>query len=140
MNMNVFKVDISTPQKSWTFENVVSCSAPGKKGNFQVLFNHAPLISQLETGEIKIQIAEKTTYFATGGGFLEVNNNNVTLVLESCEEASEIDVERARKAAERARKRLSSRSEGIDIARAEAALARALNRLRVAMKIGLSSE
>jgi len=79
MNMNVFKVDISTPQKSWTFENVVSCSAPGKKGNFQVLFNHAPLISQLETGEIKIQIAEKTTYFATGGGFLEVNNNNVTL-------------------------------------------------------------
>jgi len=133
MNMNVFKVDISTPQKSWTFENVVSCSAPGKKGNFQVLFNHAPLISQLETGEIKIQIAEKTTYFATGGGFLEVNNNNVTL-------ASEIDVERARKAAERARKRLSSRSEGIDIARAEAALARALNRLRVAMKIGLSSE
>jgi len=135
MNANNLIVEITTPQKKRTFEEVISCSAPGVKGSFQVLFNHAPLLSQLGIGEIKIETGEGQFYFATSGGFLEVLNNRVSLLLETCESADEIDIQRAESAAERARRRLKEREKDLDETRAEVALARALNRLRVARKI-----
>lgn len=135
-----FKVEITTPQKKWNFEDVISCSAPGTKGNFQVLLNHAPLMSELEIGSINIRTKKKTSTFATSGGFLEVKQNIVNLILESCEEANQIDVERAKNAADRARKRLEEKSAEIDLARAQSALARAINRQNVAQKDNPSSQ
>jgi len=127
-------IEITTPQKQWRFERAASCTAPGVLGNFQVLQNHAPLMSELKIGELKVVVDGNENYFAVSGGFLEVKNNVVTLVLEACEAADEIDVERAQRAMERAKQRLKERRPDLDVVRAEAALARALNRLRVASK------
>lgn len=135
METKEFKVEITTPQKKWTFENVISCAAPGSKGNFQVLCNHAPMFSQLEIGSIKIETSEVSSLYATSGGFVEVLNNHVTFLLETCERADQIDVERARNAEVRARKRLKEQKENVDEKRAEAALRRALNRIRLAEKV-----
>ncbi|MEJ2636305.1 MAG: F0F1 ATP synthase subunit epsilon [Calditrichia bacterium] len=134
METNLFTVEITTPQKKWTFENVISCSAPGVKGSFQVLYNHAPLLSQLEIGSIKLETTDGILFFATSGGFLEVLNNKVGMLLDTAEKSDQIDVTRAGNAAERARNRLKERAEDLDAARAEASLARALNRLYVAQK------
>ena len=135
MEKDFLVVNVTTPEKTWDFEDVKSVSAPGVMGGFQVLQKHAPMIAQLEIGEIKIDSSSQTQNYATSGGFLEVLNDQVSLLLESCEEATKIDVERAKAAADRARKRLSQKSEEVDILRAEAALARAINRIRVAGKL-----
>ncbi len=134
MESHVITVEITTPQFKKTFENVISCSAPGVKGRFQILYQHAPFISHLEVGEIKLESAEGTWFFATSGGFLEALNNKVSLLLDTCERADEIDVARAQAAAERARERLKQKDKNIDVQRAQLALARALNRLRVAQR------
>lgn len=96
------------------------------------------MISELAVGEVKVVLPDGTKHFAVGGGFLEVVDNQVLLLLETAEAAEEIDVERAQKAKERADLRLSDRNPSIDVARAEAALARALNRLKVAAKVSTS--
>ena len=135
MDENRLSVTITTPQKKWVLEDVISITAPGVMGSFQVMHQHAPLMTQLETGEIKVEQAQGAELFATAGGFLEVLKNNVSLLLESCEKASEIDYSRAENSAARARDRLKSHSTDLDIPRAEMALARALNRIRVANKV-----
>jgi len=133
---DLLTVSITTPQKKRVFEGVNSCTAPGIRGSFQILVNHAPLLSQLEIGEIKLESEKGLERFSTSGGFLEVLKNNVSLLLESCEKAEEIDVERAKSALERARKRLHEKKAELDSSRAEAALLRALNRIRIAGKVG----
>ncbi len=135
MNEGFLAVEITTPQKKWEYKDVRSCSAPGVEGGFQVLMNHAPMLNQLEIGEVRLESESGNKLFATSGGFLEVLNNKVSLLLESCEEAEQINVERAERSAERARERLQERSEKLDTARAEASLARALNRIRIAGKV-----
>ena len=71
---------------------------------------------------------------ATSGGFLEVKNNRISLVVESAEFAEQIDVERAKSAEKRAKERLAKKGE-VDMLRAEMALTRALNRLKVSSQI-----
>lgn len=137
--MNFFKVEITSPQKKWVFDEVISCTAPGTKGSLQILINHAPLLNKIEIGEVKLETESGMSYFSTSGGFLEVLDNNVSLLLETCEEAKNIDVRRAEQAAERAKNRLKMHSPDIDLTRAKIALARALNRLRVVEKFSLSS-
>jgi len=133
-------VTITTPQKEWIFNNVISCSAPGVEGGFQILVNHASLMSQLEIGLIKLGNQEREQFFATSGGFLEVSENKISLLLETCEIASEIDIERAESSAERARKRLKERPDDVDIVRAQLSLQRALNRIRVAHKLEVTTQ
>jgi F-type H+-transporting ATPase subunit epsilon len=135
MDGKYLRVNITTPQKTWVFDEVKSVSAPGIMGGFQVLINHAPMIAQIEIGEIKINLPEKIQLYATSGGFLEVLNDQVSLLLESCEQADKINLNRAETAADKARERLRNKSKDIDIHRAEAALARALNRIKIAGKI-----
>lgn len=138
MKNNQLIVEIVTPEKKRIFDRVVSCSAPGVWGSFQILKNHTEFMSQLTTGELKLEIDGKTLIFALSGGFAEVRENKVTLLLETFESPEEIDVERARKALERAQRRLKEHPPGTDIQRAQAALARAMNRLRVAKKVSIS--
>jgi F-type H+-transporting ATPase subunit epsilon len=102
-------------------------------GGFQVLFNHAPLLSSLDVGPLKVKNTQGVdTVYATGGGYLEVRENNVVVLVESAEKPEEIDVERARAARVRAEERLKAHDASFDSVRAELALARALNRLRLA--------
>jgi F-type H+-transporting ATPase subunit epsilon len=128
-------LEITTPYKIVYKGDIESVTIPGTLGSFQILKNHAPLISTFEIGLIKI--SEKNSsgksgkIFSTGGGTVEVLNNKVTVLADSLEAASDIDVERARKARERAKNRLANKTNTTDVERAKAALARALNRLNV---------
>jgi F-type H+-transporting ATPase subunit epsilon len=141
MAVNDITVTITTPQIEWSFENVSSCSAPGVEGGFQILSNHASLLSQLEIGLIKLKTTDGEEHlFATSGGFLEVHDNKVSIVVETCERASEIDVARAEHSAERARHRLKERPDDLDVTRAELSLQRALNRIRIAYKLEVTTQ
>ena len=114
-----------------TEAEVVVC--PGVEGQFGVLPGHIPFLSALEIGEMYYKAGGKTEYLAVSGGFAEVTGEKVTIVAESAEVGREIDVERAKRAQERAEKRLAAaKTEEIDWARAEAAMRRSLMRMKVA--------
>jgi F-type H+-transporting ATPase subunit epsilon len=128
-----FKLEIITPSRAAFTGEAMGVSAPGVEGGFQVLRNHAALLSSLEPGRLKILQADGSeVYYATSGGVLEVFDNTVLVLAETAERADEIDVDRARAARERAEGRLRARDPEVDVERAELALRRALNRLRVA--------
>jgi F-type H+-transporting ATPase subunit epsilon len=133
--MKLLEIEVYTPSKAVYNNKAVSVTVPGTLGSFQVLYNHAPILSSLEIGRVKIEEEKgKKLNFATSGGTIEVLNNKVLLLVESFESDKEIDVERAQKARERAEKRLkkeSSFEDKIDMLRAEVALKRAINRLKV---------
>ena len=130
--MKELKLEIITPTKVAFTGNVKSLTIPGSLGSFQVLFNHAPLISTFEVGRIKLENEEaETNEFATGGGTIEVKDNVILVLADSLESKEEIDITRAQGALQRAKNRLGNKSkEEIDQIRAEVALARAVNRLK----------
>ena len=128
-----FHLEIVTPERVVFKDEATSVSAPGVKGGFQVLHNHAPLLSLLEIGAVKVKDKQgKDTVYATSGGFVEVRDNSVVVLVESAEAAGEIDLDRAKSAEDRAKERLHSKDPSIDNIRAEAALMRAVNRQRIA--------
>lgn len=128
-------LEIVTPVKKVFSGNVQSFSAPGVVGGFQTLFNHAPLLSQIEIGEIKIvDDFGKTIFYSTSGGFVEVNKNKIIVLADSAERADEIDFERATNSKLRAEERLKNRTSDLNILRAQISLSRALNRLKVSAK------
>lgn len=127
-----FNLDIVTPTKVVFSGEVQSFSAPGMVGGFQVLLNHAPLLSSIKVGRVKIvDSSGKEMQYATSGGFVEVNANKVILLAETAERSDEIDVKRAEEAKRRANERLEKRA-NVDEERARGALVRALNRLKIA--------
>ncbi len=128
-------VDILTPEKNVLHTEADSVVLPAADGELGVLPHHAPLVSQLQPGEIRLRTGNETQHFAVSGGFVEVQNNHVVIMAETAEMAHEIDVERARQAAERAKAALRTPSAQVDLAQAEAALRRALMRLRAAEAI-----
>ena len=108
--------------------------APGVDGSFEVLYDHAAMISAFEVGSIRITVPSgERIEFATSGGFLEVLNNTVTILAETAELSSEIDIERAREAEEKALTSLHSAEEAGAQSRAKEDLERARNRVRIAM-------
>ena len=132
---HVFELEVVTPQKSVFSREIESFTAPGAEGSFEVLRNHAPFLSTIAVGMVKIvDQSGNVLLCSTSGGFVEVNHNHVSFLAETFEKKEEIDVSRAASAKERAEQRLRDREPGIDIARAQASLLRALNRLKVAGK------
>lgn len=133
MAEKIFKLEIVTPKKVTYNADVTSFTAPGVVGGFQVLRSHAPLLSNVGVGVVKIVDTEgKELHYATSGGFVEVHDNKVIMIAETAERADEIDVSRAQAARERAQKRLVEKQIETDVERAKVALHRAVNRLRVA--------
>jgi len=110
--------------------------APGEGGDLGVEPNHTNLITTLRVGEARIRAGGDEHRFATHGGFLEATPTRVRIVVDAAERAAEIDVERARLARRRAKRRLKRPKKDTDITRAEAALKRALLRLDIAEKSG----
>lgn len=132
--MSLFSINIATPEGKMFSGEISSCTAKGVNGKFQVLTGHASLISMIDIGEMKLEMENnKTEFLSTSGGFLEVENNEMNIVVETAEWAKDIDLDRAESAKERAEKRLAEKGD-IDVARASAALMRALCRLDVASK------
>jgi F-type H+-transporting ATPase subunit epsilon len=132
MEDKTYHLEIVTPKKIVLSTDVTSFSAPGVMGGFQVLKSHAPLLSTIAVGEVKVVDANgKETRYATSGGFVEVRDNKVILLAETAERSDEIDVDRAKVSRDRAQKRTAERYVETDVDRARVALARALNRLKI---------
>ncbi len=127
-------VEMVTPDRSVFRGEATGVRAPGVEGSFEVLHNHAPMIAAFGIGPLYVTTpAGDRIIFATSGGFLEVLNNKVTVLAETAEPASDIDVERAQAAEHRALDRIKSGDSEVDRQRAEQALERARNRARIAM-------
>ncbi len=131
-----FEVEVVAADRKVFSGQAVSLVAPGVDGYLGVLSGHAPLMSALGVGTITITPPSGTPVaIAVSGGFIQVTSDHVTILADSAELASDIDIERARLALARAEERLHTAGESIDVERAKAALLRALNRLRVAQSI-----
>ncbi|MBM9537248.1 F0F1 ATP synthase subunit epsilon [Desulfobulbus alkaliphilus] len=128
-------LEVVTPTGPVVSEEVDIVTAPGVGGEFGVLANHAPYLSTIKTGTLSFKKDRQTRYLMVSGGFAEVSNNKITFLVESAEAGFSIDVDRALRAKERAEKRLAQAqqsTETINRVRAEAALQRALARLKAA--------
>ena len=132
----VFNLNIVTPAGVLFKDSVIHVQAPGLTGYFGVKPNHIALITPLKIGKITSESSKgRKTLFATSGGYVEVNKNVMTIIVETAEKASDIDVQRAESAKDRANNRLQEKKQGTDIERARFALAKANNRLKVASEI-----
>jgi F-type H+-transporting ATPase subunit epsilon len=128
-----YTISLLTPEKTVLSAEVVSLIAPGSQGFLGVLANHAPLITALAPGPLTLRHPDgREQIVSVSGGFMEVSRNRAVVLADAVERPEEIDVERARAAAGRARQRLKQSAPELDVPRAEAALRRALNRMRVA--------
>jgi F-type H+-transporting ATPase subunit epsilon len=128
--MSEIKLEIITPEKVIFNDSVDSITVPGTKGGFQVLKDHAPLMSTIEIGVIVVNKGDETSYFSSSGGTIEVLNNQVLVLADSTELINDIDIDRAEEAKQRAEERIEKKKEvEIDLVRAELALRRAINRI-----------
>jgi F-type H+-transporting ATPase subunit epsilon len=135
MENAAFTLDIVTLKKVAFSEGIKSVNAPGTEGYFSILLSHAPFVSSLKPGVIRVtRESGETLTFSTSGGFLMTDGKKVILLADAVERPEEIDVARAQSAKERAEKRLAEKTPDIDIDRARLALLRAINRLKVAGK------
>jgi F-type H+-transporting ATPase subunit epsilon len=129
-----FRLEIVTPERMVFSEDVVSLVAPAENGYLGVLASHAPLLCSLKPGEIRIRRESGELLYATSGGFMEVTPKKTVILIESAEAPDTIDAARAAKARQRAKERLATYDKDVDRPRAEAAAARAENRIKVAQK------
>ncbi len=128
----MFNLSIVTPEKIFYEGEISSLIAPGIEGYLGILSNHAPLITAIVPGKVTLTDKNQTEIeMAVAHGFLEVSHNHATLLTDSAETLSEIDISRAKNAYERAISRLKEAGD-IDIMRARMALERAKNRLYLA--------
>lgn len=132
-----FRLEIVTPERSVFSEDVASVVVPAHEGYLGVLAGHAPLLCTLKTGEVKIRPPNgHEHHLALAGGFMDVGPAKVIVLADSAEPSNEIDRERVLRARDRAQKRLAEHAKGTDRERAEAALARAANRLQILERYG----
>jgi len=108
--------------------------APGADGTLGILPRHAPIVSLLTMGEMRIRKGNTEESLVVFGGFLEVAHNQVRVLADTAERAEEIDIARAQAARDRAEARLRERTAAVDFARAEFALRRSTIRLRVGQR------
>jgi len=129
-----FRLEIVTPEKTVFSEDVVSLVAPAENGYLGVLAGHAPLLCSLKPGEIRIRRESGELLYATSGGFMEVTPKRTVILSETAEAPEAIDASRAAEARKRAKERLATFNKEVDRERAESAVARADNRIKVAQK------
>ena len=126
-------LEIVTPERLAYSDTVDAVVLPGSEGELGVLPHHAPLLSMLGVGELRIRKSGAEESFAIVGGFLQVRPDRVVVMAETADMASEIDLEKAQQARREAEQELESGyHEGADLSAARAALQQALLRIRVA--------
>ncbi len=125
-------LEIVTAERLVYSDEVDIVVAPGMEGELGILPHHAPLLTILQPGELRIQkTGEEDVYMAVTGGFLEVTGNRVIVLADAAERSEEIDEARAQEALRRAEERLERREEGADLQRALASIRRSRLRLDV---------
>jgi F-type H+-transporting ATPase subunit epsilon len=127
------QLEIVTPERLAYADEVDSVQLPGSEGELGVLPHHAPLITTLGAGELRLRKGGQEESFAIVGGFLQVLPDKVVVMAETADMASEIDLEKAQQAKRDAEKAIEGGAhDGADLAVARAELQQALLRIRVA--------
>ena len=132
--MAEMKLEIVTAERIVYSEDVSVLVAPGSDGELGVLPGHAPLLTTLAPGEIKVTRDGEESFMVVSGGFLEVLGNKVTILANTAEHADEIDEDRAEAALQRAQERVASAESDLDLERALASMRRSAARLGVARR------
>jgi F-type H+-transporting ATPase subunit epsilon len=131
--MSTIKLEIVTAERLIFSEDVNMVIAPGVQGYLGILPHHAPLMTMLQPGELRVKKEGEEISLVVSGGFLEVRPDKIVVLADAAERAEEIDITRAEAAKKRAEERLKDLGRpGVDHLRAEAALHRSLARLKVA--------
>jgi F-type H+-transporting ATPase subunit epsilon len=128
-------LEIVTPEKM-AFKGVVEeVTIPGSEGEFGVLRGHAPLLSSVDVGELSFTQDHKRTHYAVNTGYAEVTASTVTVLVETAERSDQIDLERARRAKQRAEELMGKLpKEDAEFEKIRLALLRAMTRLNIAGK------
>ena len=133
--MAKLKIEIVTAERTVLEAEADMIIAPGTEGQLGLLPRHAPLLTMLEPGEIRLRDGgQDTLAFAVAGGFLEILDNKVIVLADSAERADEIDLARAEEAMRKAQERIASHATDLDLQRALNSLRRANIRLKVARR------
>ena len=132
--MSEFHLEIVTPTKLMDEGNVDYIRCPGLDGSFGVMANHQNAIIALGIGEIKVTQNKKEHYFATSGGFAEIEKEKVQLLVETVERSGEIDSNRAEESLNRVKMRKKDAKGELDQARMDVSMTRAVNRLKVSQR------
>jgi len=130
--MAKLQVEIVTGERVvYTEDDVDMVVAPGIDGTLGILPRHAPLITVLASGELRVKKGGQEESLVVFGGFMEVTPEKVIVLADTAERAEEIDISRAEQARQSAEASLSRRDTDIDLAQAELSLRRAALRLRI---------
>jgi F-type H+-transporting ATPase subunit epsilon len=132
--MSTIKCDIVTVERLVYSDEVDMVVAPGVMGTLGILPKHAPLITALQEGELRLKKGGEEEHFAVSGGYMEVRPDRVIVMADTAERADEIDEARAEAARQRAEQLLKERPPDMDRAAIEGALRRSRVRLKVARK------
>ena len=132
--MATMQFEIVTAEGVLYSDEVDGIVAPGADGELGVLPNHASLLTVLKAGELRIMKGNEETDIAITGGFLEVLGNKVTILADAAERSEEIDIARAEEAVARAQERVANRASDIDLERALASIKRGEVRIQVARR------
>ncbi|MYL40894.1 F0F1 ATP synthase subunit epsilon [Virgibacillus salexigens] len=130
--MKTLTVSVVTPDGPILEDSFQMVSCKAESGELGILPGHIPLVAPLSISAVRLKGENDTERLAVNGGFMEVRPDKVTILAQSAETPSDIDVKRAEAAKTRAEQRLQSKKDNIDYQRAELALQRAINRLHVA--------
>lgn len=138
MNKTKFQLEIITPEEKVFQGKVDMVTAPGTQGTIGILPNHASLMSSLEPGELKVKVGdENIQYMALAGGFLQVQDNKVTILADTAQRAENISEAEAKEAKKRAEKLLDQQLSDVEFTKAEAQLRKALANLKVLSQMKL---
>lgn len=127
----MLQLEIVTPERLFFSEEVKMVIVRGIEGDLAILKNRSPITTPLKIGKVRIDQGGEERIAAVVDGYISVSDNKATIVTESAEWPDEIDVERAEAAKVRAEGLLKDKPSNMDVARAELALKRAINRIEV---------
>lgn len=131
---NTFTLEVITAERLVLQKEINSLIVPGVQGYLGVYPKHAPFITELAPGVVTYTLDGEKKKLAVSGGYLEVFRDKATILADAAELPEEIDIDRAKRAKERAERRLRQHEPGINVVRAELAIRRALARLKTAEK------
>jgi ATP synthase F1, epsilon subunit len=134
--MNTLNVSIVTPNgEAYRAEEASMVVLGTTSGQVGIMANHVPMVASLKIGPLKVVFPDgKEEILAVSEGFVETHKDKITVIVQTAELDKDIDVERAKRAKERAERRIAENQEGLDVRRAQLALAKALTRIKVAEK------
>lgn len=129
--MKTLQVHIVTPDGPVFDGDVEMVTTKVESGELGILPGHIPMVAPLQIGAVRLNKGNKTEFVAVNGGFVEVQQEKVTILAQTAEKADSIDIARAEEAKKRAERLLQGNQEDVDFKRAQLALKKAMNRIDV---------